>query len=127
MTSEHDQVTPAPLGKVRVLPAIKIVWRVGEAPTGRYRSFERRSWPTAEYAESQKSAASISCEDEYRPANVKTGNHKELIVRVADWSPPEPGGAAFRWRTAKQRCKTLEEAKALALTILNANPQFSPQ
>jgi len=27
----------------------KLVWRVGSEPTGRYRSFEKREWPSATF------------------------------------------------------------------------------
>ena len=29
---------------------MKLIWKVGEAPTGRYRSFFKRSWPLAYFA-----------------------------------------------------------------------------
>ena len=37
----------------------KVKWKVASAPTGRYRSFERRGWPGADY-EGDIPAASIS-------------------------------------------------------------------
>ena len=68
----------------------------------------------------------IRCVDEYRPRNVKTGNHGELTVHVADWSPPKPGEASMRWRRVKRTAKTLTEAKKIAAKVLAENPQFCP-
>lgn len=55
----------------------KIKWKVGEKPTGMYRAFQSREWPTACYVVGDRYAFSISCEDEYRPADVKSGKHAE--------------------------------------------------
>lgn len=63
----------------------KVIWKVAEAPTGMYRSFERRGWPVAHYADGSV-AACISCEDDYCPRDVREGKHAPLTVRVADHS-----------------------------------------
>lgn len=102
----------------------KLIWRVQPAPTGRYRSFEKRGWPDASYDDADESpAAMITSEDAYAPSRIKTGEHAELIVHIADWSIPP----SFKWRQAKKRCKTLAEAKALAQAIIDANPTFRPR
>jgi hypothetical protein len=62
----------------------KVVWHVAPVPTGRYRSFERRGWPTANYGKHGLIAASISCDDEYYPSDVREGKHAPLTVRIAD-------------------------------------------
>jgi len=62
---------------------LKFVWVVAEVPTGRYRSFQKRGWPTAWYnGRNGKPVAFLSSEDDYVPANVKTGNHTEIKVTV---------------------------------------------
>ena len=99
---------------------MKLKWRVQPEPTGRYRSFKKRGWPTAEYIDGCI-AASISCEDDYVPARVKSGDHKELVVRVADYSVKP-----WKWRTVKARASTLEEAKALVVRVLEAHAHFQP-
>lgn len=99
---------------------MKLKWKVQPEPTGRYRSFEKRGWPTAEY-ENQKIAASIHCDDDYVSARVREGDHKELTVRVADYSV-----TPWEWRTVKERARTLDEAKALALRVLEHHPHFQP-
>lgn len=99
---------------------MKLKWKVAEKPTGLYRSFSSRGWPTA-YYEGGHPAASISCEDAYVPARVRSGNHSELTVQIADWSTQ---GRGFEWRTLKQRCSTLDEAKAFAESALEKRPHF---
>src|SRR5208282_1286331 len=92
----------------------KIRWKVDSAPTGRYRSFSKRGWPSADYANGDI-AAHILCEDEYIPSNIKEGKHAPLTVHVADWNiPPEERGkrGAFVWRKIKGTFATLKEAQA---------------
>lgn len=98
-----------------------IKWKVSPAPTGRYRSFERRSWPSADYTIGGKPAAYIACEDDYRPANVREGKHAELAVMIAQWDE-----RTFKWRRLQQRFATLELAKSAAERFLRAHPEFWP-
>lgn len=99
----------------------KVVWRVQEAPTGMYRSFQKRGWPQADYGKDGPIAATIYCKDEYRPRNVKTGEHGELTVRIADHSTKP-----WTWKVARRKCKTLAEAKELVARVLEQNPGLSP-
>lgn len=106
---------------------VKLKWLVAEPPSGRYRSFEKRAWPTADYAYTDFIAARISCEDPYRQADVKTGDHSELSVYVAQWANPRiPGQDAWVWRKLKARFATLAEAKAAAEEFLAKNLSFRP-
>jgi hypothetical protein len=105
----------------------KIKWKVSDIPVGRYRSFEKRGWPSAEYLDG-RAAFYIYCDDEYRPRNVKTGNHKELTVKIAEWFPERSAEYdAFRWHTLKNRFATLKEAKEAAMNALKAHPHFVPK
>jgi hypothetical protein len=108
-----------------VTAPVKLKWRVQPAPTGRYRSFEHRGWPSAEYP-SEKTAARITCLDEYYPANVRSGSHAQLTVWIADWSAGADG-SGFAWRTLKEKAKTLDEAKDLVRRAIEANPQVQPK
>jgi hypothetical protein len=56
---------------------VKLKWYVQSAPTGRYRSFARRGFPSASYANLPQECAAVSlhCEDDYIPSDVKIGNH----------------------------------------------------
>ena len=103
---------------------VKLKWQVGEAPTGKYRSFVKRSWPTASYKDTDRPALMIECEDSYYPAAAKTGQHKELTVMIADYSVTE---STFQWRRLKARFAILDEAKAAGERFLNAHPEFLPK
>jgi hypothetical protein len=103
---------------------IKLQWRVADAPTGRYRSFQKRGWPSADFKGTDRSAAHIYCDDSYVPANAKSGEHRELTVTIADYSAHND---SFKWRTLKARFKTLDEAKAAAVAALEKHPDFIPQ
>ena len=104
---------------------MKLYWKVSSVPTGRYRSFEKRAWPSAYYdKDCQILAAYIACEDEYRPQNVKEGDHAPLIIRVADYSCQDRG---FEWRKVKRLGDTLAEAKKIASDVLDKHPNFLPK
>lgn len=113
--------------------AIKLKWKVEPEPTGKWRSFAQRGWPCAMY-DNGKMAISLSCDDEYVPAKVKTGDHSEITVHIADYSSND---GRFTWRKIVKRAKTLKEAKetaAIAIDILNGfrpeayrNQQAQPQ
>jgi len=105
---------------------MKLKWRVGEVKTGRYRGFFKRSWPSANFMDGN-TAAAIYCDDEYYPSIAKSGEHSELIVRVAAWGYKEPGCGVFKWLTLKKRAKTLKEAKELALAFFGKFPEFMPK
>jgi hypothetical protein len=65
---------------------LKLTWKVADAPTGRYRAFDRRAWPTAWYGkpgvEGVRPAAFLSCTDAYSPARVREGAHAEIKISV---------------------------------------------
>jgi hypothetical protein len=104
---------------------LKLKWRVGTIPTGRYRSFEKRAWPSADYADG-RIAAHITCEHSYRPSMVRDGIHSPLTVRVADYSLPSntTDNRGFTWVTLKGRFATLAEAKQAASTLLARFPHM---
>jgi hypothetical protein len=99
---------------------LKVVWKVSESPTGRYRSFHKRGWPSAEY-ENGGCAAQIYCDEEYRPSEAKTGDHPALSLHIADHSQ-----TPWKWRTVKQRYGTVQEAKEAFKEILKMNPHIQP-
>lgn len=101
----------------------KLKWKVEEAPTGAYRSFSKRGWPSA-YLPDGRAAFSIVCEDSYEPSRVKTGDHKELKINVADWSAKPD---TFVWKTLKHRAATLTEAKETAAHFLERHPHMFEQ
>lgn len=102
---------------------MKVKWIVAPKPTGRYRSFEKRGWPHAEYEDGQY-AGSIVCTDQtqnYVPSQVKTGNHPPLKVRVYDYSGPQRASVI-----TKTEYKTLAEAKEVLAELLHKFPHFIP-
>ncbi len=99
---------------------MKLKWKVGEAPTGRYRSFEKRGWPCADFADG-RCAAMIQCDDSYVPAAAREGNHAPLSVYIADYS----AGKSFKWRKLKLTAATLDEAKAIAANFWSKRPELA--
>lgn len=96
---------------------MKIKWVVGVKPTGPFRSFSKRSWPSGFIGPNHNSAFFITCEDEYVPAKVKSGQHGELKVGVAIYGVD----GRFVWRNFKKRFATLKEAKDYAQEHVNKN------
>lgn len=100
----------------------KLTWRVGTKPTGRYRSFEHRSWPRAEWP-SGECAANIYCEDDYTaPRARREQPHAPLRVNVAVYD--ETG--KWRWATLKGRPPNLDEAKQLVNKFFTLFPEKRP-
>lgn len=96
----------------------KITWRVSDKPTGRYRSFEKRGWPSASY-EDGSPAAHIYCDDAYEPSNVREGKYSPLTLMVADHSRK-----SWKWRKAKRQFATLHEAQIALERILQKYPEL---
>lgn len=117
---------------------MKLYWKVAEAPTGRYRAFDHRSWPTAYYvtpgvrkdAEVLPPAAFLYCEDSYCPQDVRAGTHKEITIKVLHHQHPEamgPRGSSWKVFTLKKRAATLDEAKQLVQDFLDKHPDWHPK
>jgi hypothetical protein len=102
---------------------LKYRWKVAPPPTGRYRSFDKRSWPRAFYNNQRESiAGAIYSEDAYDPRNVKEGKHAPLIVRIADHSV-----TPWKWWQLKGTFPTLDAAKQAFASVLAKNPQLQPK
>ena len=107
---------------------MKLIWKVTPKPTGPYRSFFKRDWPTAWYNEDQV-AASVSCEHSYCLRLSKTDDHAELIIRLADYSKPSnpENNRGFTWIKVKKPAKTLAEAKEVVAALLVKYPSLAPK
>lgn len=103
-----------------MLPKLK--WTVGSEPTGRYRSFEHRAWPSADWPNGE-GAAFIACEESYTPARARQGGHAPLTVYVAVY---RADGIGFDNRRLKSRPATIAEAKQLVERYFTANPAALP-
>jgi hypothetical protein len=94
----------------------KLKWRVGEKPTGLYRSFAERAWPSAELPNGHI-AAILEASEAYA---LRVAETTELRVRVADRS----AGSTFVWRTLKARPVGVKAAKALVARFFEAHSEF---
>lgn len=102
--------------------AKKLIWKASEAPTGRYRSFQRRSWPTATWGKDGPMAVALYSFDnsDYVP---RLAELIEIEIRVADHrTDPE-----WHWRKLKARGKGLKDAKRIAAAFFEAHPEFKPK
>ena len=103
----------------------KLKWVVSEVPTGRYRSFQKREWPTCYYEKGWKPAAFIRCDSEYRPDEIPGGNHLPLTVILCHHRHPEAGNSWKRLRM-KTFFSTLALAKQAVKEYLAMHPEFAP-
>lgn len=104
---------------------VKLVWRVEPAPTGRYRSFQHRGWPTAYYkGDAEQPAAFLTCEDEYTPPRAREGQHQPITITLLHHndSKSKPWG---RYRM-KAQAETLDAAKATVQRFLDEHPSWHP-
>lgn len=100
---------------------LKLKWTVSAPPTGLFRSFFERGWPSAEL--DGNPAALLRCADAYLPRRVKEGNHAPIKVWIAVWRKTRDGRDTFDWRSLKGEYATVADAKASATRFLTANPQ----
>ena len=102
--------------------AVKLKWRVGEKPTGPYRSFHQRSWPTAWYGPDDQLVAALDCEDGrgYWPNEAETA---VLIVRVFDY---RDGAVGRKSAQLKGRPVGVKAAKALVQRFFEINSDWLP-
>lgn len=104
--------------------SIRLKWRVGEVPTGRYRSFEHRAWPSAEWPD-QQGAAYLTCEDDYTPERA-AGRAAHAPIRVWVRIYRADGTGQFDNRALKSRPASLDSAKALVHHFFEAQPSTRP-
>jgi hypothetical protein len=100
---------------------MKIKWIVAPAPTGPYKSFRNRGWPSAFSPDGNSAMFAISCSDEYVPKKVKNGWHKPLKLRIADHTGHING---WTWRTLNYEFSTLDELKQTAQKFADKNPHL---
>jgi hypothetical protein len=109
---------------------MKIYWRVADKPTGRYRAFDKRSWPTAWWGKPEAAdscvAAFMNCADEYVPERVRQGVHAPITITVCHYNHPEAGNSSKRFRLKKQAA-TLDEAKQMVDAFYKSHPDWLPK
>jgi len=88
----------------------KIKWEVSPAPTGQFRTFHWRGWPTGRTDCGM--TLLIGCEDDYVPKRVRSGDHRPLKLKFRDDTAP---GSPIR--VFKREFATLADLKAFASTV----------
>ena len=103
---------------------MKLKWHVAEAPTGQYRSFSKRGWPTATFIGpngQEELAFFLSCVSEYVPKNVKIGHHEPIKIIVLDRRENEK---SWSQRAFTSRASTLAEAKERCQKFFDDHPEY---
>ena len=98
---------------------MKLRWEMSSEPTGRYRSFQRRGWPTA-FFQDGRYAGHILCDDDYVPRLIRECKHLPLQLVAQNYVT----GKRYRLR---EQFATLPQAKIGLLTFLQKHPDFVPR
>lgn len=101
---------------------LKYKWKVDPPPVGRYRAFDRRHWPKAEYPDGQIQAF-IDCEEDYR-SNIEGKKHKPLTLMVFNYTDGAQKRKTMRVKTAYP---TIEDCKIKLEELLAQFPSWVPQ
>ena len=99
----------------------RIVWRVGEKPTGPYRSFHYRSWPSASYPDKDGRLVAYlhaGHRVSYHPSEAET---TILTVRVMNYKDEKP-----EWRQLKIKPVGVTAAKELVAEFFKQHPDWLP-
>jgi hypothetical protein len=100
---------------------VKLKWKVSDAPTGQYRSFQSRSWPAA--SANGQMVAQILCDDDYTPARARNeDSYGELVVIVTNRNEEN-----WKWLRLKARFATLSEAKIAAQAFFDNHSDWIPK
>lgn len=101
----------------------RIIWRLGEKPTGRYRSFSQRSWPTGTWKSPEGPMAAKMADVEnvgYHPSVAENSHLKVWIAKHHEV------GAGFDWLLLKTRPYGVVEAKRLVEKFYADHPEMIP-
>lgn len=99
---------------------MKYKWKVSEKPKGKYRSFEKREFPFAEYENGEFAAQMIS-ESWYDSEKKKKGEYKPITLVIADHSEKP-----WKRRVFKKRFLTIDDAKEAFKKLLKEHPEIMP-
>lgn len=114
-----ERARPKSCWGIDMTTELKFKWRVREVPSGPFRSFQERGWPSAEV--DGKAAISLSSTASYEGVYYRGMRSPEPIrVHVADYR----ASRSFTWRTLRATAYTLKEAKALGEAFLRQYPEF---
>ncbi len=105
----------------------KLVWKVAEAPTGYYRSFQPRGWPTLTYGKDGPPAAWLSCESAYCGGRARGElPHQPIYIRFAHHQHPDAGNS-WKVMVLKEPSTTLADAKQRVEAFLRKHPEYAPK
>lgn len=101
---------------------MKPKWKVQPAPTGRYKSFEKRGWPSLEFADGRVVGYIYStAKESYVPRRVIDGTHAPLKFIMYDYSEGAQKRKSLR---SKREFTSLDDAKRALEACVAANPDF---
>jgi hypothetical protein len=101
---------------------MKLIWKVDPEPTGPFKSFQSRAWPSAELDGELVLQIFCPAKDDYTPAKARGDRaHKPLRVKVTDRRQPM---STWQWRTIKGEFATLAEAKEAGKKFLCEHPEI---
>ena len=102
----------------------KLKWRVDPAPTGPYRSFSKRAWPSADYPNGATAGYIINVYKVPYEGFHRKETNLNLKVRIAKWVKKEDGSDTFVWVVSRRTFSTIAEAKEGLNKLLEANPNL---
>lgn len=102
----------------------KLTWRVDPAPTGPYRSFSHRAWPSADYPNGKTAACIISADKVPYEGFHRKETCLNLKVRIAKWIKTDEGTDTFVWVVSRRSFSTIAEAKEGVNKLLESNPHL---
>ncbi len=100
---------------------MKIKWKVEWPPTGRYRSFQARGWPSAEDQDGEPLAA-IYHRESYTAQLAKDAGPESITVNIADHSIHP-----WKWRTLTKRFDNVSQAKQMVKLFFESRPELWPE
>lgn len=101
----------------------KYKWKVSPPPVGKYKSFQFRPWPTAEYPNGQLQAL-IQCADQYDPVRNRTGKHKPLTLLVFNYTDGRQKRKTMR---ITMSYPTIDDCKLKLEDLLQQFPNWVPE
>lgn len=104
---------------------MKLKWKVSEAPTGLYRSFQKRAWPMAFAGDDPY--ANIVCERSYTPDRARGNNLYGAKLKVYVRVPSAPFSDSWKWAKLREEFDLLSEAKEAAQSFFDRHPEYQPK
>lgn len=106
---------------------MKIVWRVGEAPTGRYKAFSTRAWPFASFghADGRSAGRIFSVDGQQYRGEYSRAEDIGFNIRVGITVLDDQGN--WQWRNLVVCWRNINEAKDAVRRFYIAHPEHVPK